>query len=305
MLEHAHSTGILPGSTTGIDDVRAAAGASAAAGAEDDIDRAALERSAQRIRDLLAKLPDFEKLKGQIEIQATPDGMRIELIDSREGTFFDNASAVLKPPTERILAVIGRELSTLGRPVAIEGHTDSRPYNNSDGYTNWELSADRANAARRQMERTGLKPALIKAVRGLADRQLANPADPLDARNRRVSILVVAHSRRGRGSRHAGALRYTASRPPVIHSVPHGPGLDRRPLVEDDTDYARVVSQTVATAAAAWVVVHVAALAPALERLAHGRFDAVLLDLGLPDSGGLDTLAAIAAGRRRRCRSSS
>lgn len=153
----------------------------------------ALERSAQRIRDELSKLPEADKLKGQIDIQATPDGMRIELIDSKEGAFFDSASAMLKPATERILGVIGREITALDRPVVIEGHTDSRQYNNTDGYTNWELSADRANAARRQMERTGLKGSLIRAVRGLADRQLANGADALDSRNRRVSILVVAH----------------------------------------------------------------------------------------------------------------
>jgi chemotaxis protein MotB len=194
VLEHEHSTGILPGSTTGIAESGDTPSlAKQQQNKQGDIDRASLERSAQRIRDALAALPEADKLKGQIEIKATPDGMRIELIDSKEGTFFDNASAVLKPATERILGVIGREITTLDRPVVVEGHTDSRPYNKSDGYTNWELSADRANAARRQMERTGLKPSLVRAVRGLADRQLANDADPLDPRNRRVSILVVAH----------------------------------------------------------------------------------------------------------------
>jgi chemotaxis protein MotB len=194
VLEHEHSTGILPGSTTGIaPSGQTPSVAKEAEGKDGKIDKASLERSAQRIRDMLSKLPEFQKLKGQISIQATPDGMRIELIDSSDGTFFDNASAALKPATERILAVIGRELTTLNRPVVVEGHTDSRPYNRSDGYTNWELSADRANAARRQMERTGLEPGLIRAVRGFADRQLANINDPLDPRNRRVSILVVAH----------------------------------------------------------------------------------------------------------------
>jgi chemotaxis protein MotB len=193
VLDYERSTGILPGATTGV----APAGstpsvAKKAEGKDGKISKAAMEKSAQRIRDMLSKLPEFEKLKGQIQVQATPDGLRIELIDSSEGNFFDSSSAVLKPATERILAVIGRELTTLDRPVVIEGHTDSQPYNNSDGYTNWELSADRANAARRQMERTGLKPDLIRAVRGLADRQLANPEKPLDSRNRRVSILVVA-----------------------------------------------------------------------------------------------------------------
>ncbi len=194
VLDQEHSTGILPGSTTGIAEDGPLPGAQATpTQKEDEIDAALLEKSAQRIRDMLAQLPEFEKLKGQIEIRATPDGLRIELIDSKEGTFFDNASAVLKPATERILAIIGRELTTLGRPVVLEGHTDSRPYANSDGYTNWELSADRANAARRQMQRTGLERRLVRAVRGLADTQLAVPDDPLNPRNRRVSILVVAH----------------------------------------------------------------------------------------------------------------
>jgi chemotaxis protein MotB len=194
VLDQEHSTGILPGSTTGIaQDGPMPAAKPTPVPKEEEIDAASLEKSAQRIRDMLAQLPEFEKLKGQIEIKATPDGLRIELIDSKDGTFFDNASAVLKPATERILAIIGRELSTLGRPVVLEGHTDSRPYANTDGYTNWELSADRANAARRQMQRTGLERRLVRAVRGLADTQLAVADDPLNPRNRRVSILVVAH----------------------------------------------------------------------------------------------------------------
>jgi chemotaxis protein MotB len=191
VLDQQYSTGILPGSTTGID-AGGPADTSATAAVE-DIDQQTLERSAQRIRELLAGLPEFENLKGQVRIEATSEGLRIELIDSSQSTFFDSASAVLTPATERILGVIAHELSTLDKPVVIEGHTDSRPYTKGDGYTNWELSSDRANAARRQMERTGLKPALVRAVRGFADKQLANPADPLDSRNRRVSILVVGH----------------------------------------------------------------------------------------------------------------
>jgi chemotaxis protein MotB len=224
VLEHQRSTGILPGSTTGIaESGQTPSPAKQQANKQGEIDRASLERSAQRIRESLAKMPEFDKVKGQIEIKATPDGMRIELIDSRDGTFFDNASAMLKPETERILSVIGREITTLDRPVVVEGHTDSRPYNKSDVYTNWELSADRANAARRQMERTGLKPGLVKAVRGLADRELANSSDPLDPRNRRVSILVVAHVSDFEKLA-AGALSPAAdSAPPAPETPAHGP----------------------------------------------------------------------------------
>jgi chemotaxis protein MotB len=145
------------------------------------------------------------------------------LIGSRDRTFFDNASAMLTPETERILSIIGREITTLDRPVVVEGHTDSRPYNKSDGYTNWELSADRANAARRQMERTGLKPGLVNAVRGFADRELANGADPLDPRNRRVSILVVAHVSDFEKLA-AGAMSPAADAAPQAPETPaHGP----------------------------------------------------------------------------------
>jgi len=104
--------------------------------------------------------------------------------------FFDSGSASLHGETEHILGVIAHELGSLDHQVDIEGHTDSRGYASTDRYSNWELSADRANAARRVMEHGGLRGAQVTSVRGLADRQLRFPADPLDARNRRVSILV-------------------------------------------------------------------------------------------------------------------
>jgi chemotaxis protein MotB len=190
ILDQQHSTGILPGSTTGI----AGEGPPDVQSKVEDFDQDTLDRSAARIRERLASLPEFEKLQGQVTIASTSEGLRIELIDSGESTFFDTASAVLKPATERILAVIARELSTLAKPLVLEGHTDSRPYTKGEHYTNWELSADRANAARRQMEKTGLDPSLVRAVRGFADKQLANPKNPTDSRNRRISILVIGHA---------------------------------------------------------------------------------------------------------------
>ena len=93
-----------------------------------------------------------------------------------------------------MLGIIAREVGKLGRPLVVEGHTDSRVFTNGDRYTNWELSSDRANAARRQLERAGLPAGLVRAVRGFADTQLANPSDSLDPRNRRVSILVIPHT---------------------------------------------------------------------------------------------------------------
>ena len=132
----------------------------------------------------------FKSLRDQVEFSITPEGLRIDLVDKDDSTFFDSGSASLHGETERLLSVIAHELGTLDHQVDLEGHTDSRGYASTDKYSNWELSADRANAARRTMERNGLRPDQVTSVRGLADKQLRFPEDPLDARNRRVSILV-------------------------------------------------------------------------------------------------------------------
>src|SRR6185369_6221516 len=131
----------------------------------------------------------FASLRDQVEFTITPEGLRIDLIDKDDSTFFDSGSAALHGETEHILGVIAHELGSLDHQVDLEGHTDSRGYASTEKYSNWELSADRANAARRVMERAGLRADQVTSVRGLADRQLRFP-DPYDARNRRVSILV-------------------------------------------------------------------------------------------------------------------
>jgi chemotaxis protein MotB len=138
---------------------------------------------------MLAQRPEFAKLKDQVEIQMTPDGLRIELIEKSDSLFFDSGSAVLKDAATRLFQAIAEELGSLNNHIMIEGHSDSRRYSTSGLYTNWELSTDRANAARRVMD-TRLPPGRITQVRGYADTQLRYPADPYDARNRRVSIIV-------------------------------------------------------------------------------------------------------------------
>jgi chemotaxis protein MotB len=160
------------------------------AGAMADSDRLALEETAKRIKARIAEMPDLRSLGRQIEIQVTRDGLRIELVDAEAQTFFASGSAALAAGTERVLELIARELGQLTNPIVIEGHTDSRPYASTDIYSNWELSADRANAARRVMERAGLHVGQVRGVRGYADRQLRVSDTPLDPRNRRVSVIV-------------------------------------------------------------------------------------------------------------------
>jgi chemotaxis protein MotB len=134
--------------------------------------------------------PEFITLQDSVQVHMTSEGLRIELIEKTESLFFDTGSAVLKPRTVQLLRTIAPQLAKLQKPVVIEGHTDSRPLDGPNGYSNWELSADRANAARRAMEDHGLPSKLILAVRGYADHKLLRPDDPLHFSNRRVSILV-------------------------------------------------------------------------------------------------------------------
>jgi len=145
-------------------------------------------------KDLRARLnssPDLRALGAHIEAVKTKSGLRIELIETKSGqTFFRNGSAQMLPITVAALQLIGTELSQLQTPIIIEGHTDSQQFGSSATYTNWELSSDRANAARRMIEAAGVDPSRIVEVRGMADRDLRVPSNPMDPANRRISILL-------------------------------------------------------------------------------------------------------------------
>src|SRR5258708_472570 len=142
-----------------------------------------LEKAIQQIKDL-------DKLKNQIEITVTAEGLRIELLESTTSTFFDIGSPKLNQNGQELLNLLARELGKLPNKISIEGHTDSKPYSGKSNYGNWELSTDRANSARRVMQQGGLGPKQVAQVRGYADELLRKPTEPLDASNRRISMLV-------------------------------------------------------------------------------------------------------------------
>jgi chemotaxis protein MotB len=133
---------------------------------------------------------DLEKLSKQIEITITPEGLRIELIEGKDGTFYELGSAKLSSPGQELLALLGKELKTLPNSLLIEGHTDSTPYSSNSGYSNWDLSADRANAARKLLQQDGVRVNQVTQVRGYADQMLRVKNNPTDPSNRRISILV-------------------------------------------------------------------------------------------------------------------
>lgn len=136
------------------------------------------------------------KLKGQIEITITAEGLRIELMESAKGTFFELGSAQPTPALRELLKVLAEELGKLPNKISIEGHTDATPYSATKGYDNWDLSTDRANEARRMMQSCGVVPGQLAQVRGFADQQLRLPKQPDDPSNRRISV-IVQHQVRG------------------------------------------------------------------------------------------------------------
>ena len=141
-------------------------------------ERSKLLQTADHIRQDLLKVPEFGPLLDQIEIRVTSEGLRIELVEREGSSFFDSGSAVLRGESERILAVVAPELKKLTNDVVIEGHTDSRPYALGGEYGNWELSADRANAARRVVERQGVAGVAVARHPRLCRHAAAFPEDP-------------------------------------------------------------------------------------------------------------------------------
>jgi chemotaxis protein MotB len=146
------------------------------------------------IKDQLEKtireVPDFEKLKNNIDMTVTNEGLRIELTESANGTFFDSGSSKISKDGIELLSALATELGKLPNTIAMEGHTDSKPYSAASTYTNWELSSDRANAARRLMLLHGIRTDQVTQVRGFADQRLRKKENPLDPSNRRISLIV-------------------------------------------------------------------------------------------------------------------
>jgi chemotaxis protein MotB len=135
-------------------------------------------------------LDPMDKLKSQIEITITQEGLRIELMESAKGTFFELGSAKPTPALRDLLQTLAQELGKLPNDISIEGHTDSKPYSGARAYDNWDLSTDRANEARRLMQSLGVRSDQVSQVRGFADQRLRLPKDPMNPSNRRISLIV-------------------------------------------------------------------------------------------------------------------
>jgi chemotaxis protein MotB len=138
----------------------------------------------EELQNAVQQVKGFEKFKDKVEITVTNEGVRVELLETASGTFFDSGSATPNEKGKELLTMLAQELGNLPNKVTIEGHTDSKPYAGARGYGNWELSADRANAA---LQQAGLRADQVSQVRGFADPKLHKPENPLHASNRRIT----------------------------------------------------------------------------------------------------------------------
>ena len=148
-----------------------------------------LEKLKEKIEEEIKARKDLQNLSKQIEFTITPEGLRIELIEGKDGTFYELGSAQLSGNGQKLLVMLAAELKSMPNVLLVEGHTDSTPYSTDGGYSNWDLSADRANSAR-LLQENGVRPAQVTQVRGYADMMLRVKSNPADPSNRRVSILV-------------------------------------------------------------------------------------------------------------------
>jgi chemotaxis protein MotB len=148
-----------------------------------------LKEIKEKIEQAMKAIPAFKDMQNQIKMTMTAEGLRIDLLETKRGLFFDTGNPTPTPAGGELLKVLAAELVKLPNKIAIEGHTDSTPYGRPD-YSNWELSADRANAARRILTESGLDDTRISQVRGFADQRLLLKDDPTNPSNRRISIIV-------------------------------------------------------------------------------------------------------------------
>jgi chemotaxis protein MotB len=149
-----------------------------------------MEHLKSELEKTISHVPNFDKLKSHIVMTVTPEGLRIDLIEGEKGTFFDSGSSKLSGDGQDILVSLAQELGKLPNNLSVEGHTDAKPYAKASNYGNWELSADRANSARRLIQANGVREDQVTQVRGFGDQKLLHPDAPLDPANRRISLIV-------------------------------------------------------------------------------------------------------------------
>ena len=153
------------------------------------VNRKDLKDLKDKLEEVMKQIPELQRMQNQVRMTITAEGLRIDLLETERGMFFDKGNPKPSEAGSELLKVLAGELVKLPNKIAIEGHTDATPYGRAE-YSNWELSSDRANAARRILVETGLDQGRISQVRGFADQRLLLKDDATNPSNRRISIIV-------------------------------------------------------------------------------------------------------------------
>jgi chemotaxis protein MotB len=190
----------------------------------------------EQLQKSIRQIPKFDELQNHIDMTVTNEGLRIELTETANGVFFESGSDRMSAAGSDLVKLLAEELGKLPNNIAIEGHTDSKPYPPGAIYTNWELSSDRANSARRLMQNNGIRQDQITQVRGFADQRLRKPDSPLDPSNRRISLIVQYLNKPAGGEpvaqeKNAGTSKVSDKHPPENQEV-SGAKLAAAPLAE-------------------------------------------------------------------------
>ena len=190
--------------------------------AMEQLKRDAAIQDAKKLAALAAKISaaisnnkKLAQYSNQIRLETTPDGLQIQIVDEQGRPMFTSGSAVVQPYMREILREIGAALNGVENRISLDGHTDQAPFSGGDrGYSNWELSADRANASRRELVAAGMPEDKLVRVTGMASSMLLEPEHPLAPVNRRISIMVL--------TREAEERLLGTSRVPVLAEEPQG-----------------------------------------------------------------------------------
>lgn len=166
----------------------------------DNLEQEEFEKAEAALRAAIEASPDLREFSENLLIDMTPEGMRIQIVDADGRSMFPLGSSVMYPHTVRLLEQIVQAIGELPNEIAVIGHTDATPYRRGHGYTNWELSSDRANASRRSLVTAGLARERIVRVTGRADHEPLVEDDPFSPQNRRISVLLLRESAKPQGS---------------------------------------------------------------------------------------------------------
>src|SRR5580698_8617086 len=169
----------------------------------------------EKLEQAIKGSTSLQKIKEHVVFTVTGEGLRVELLEGEASTFFQSGNSHPTDFGKELLKKLAEEIGKLPNRVTMEGHTDSRPYNGDGEYSNWELSADRANAARRWMQENGMRDDQVTQVRGFADQSLRDPAHPNDGTNRRVTLVIMYQAAKPQPPEPVAPAKTSGANPPA------------------------------------------------------------------------------------------